>query len=248
MSLVSIIIPYYKKKDYILGSIKSVLNQTYQNFEIIIIYDDQDKTELSLIYEIQKLDNRIKVFVNDNNLGAGFSRNKGIRFSEGKYIAFLDADDFWKEEKLEKQINFMTKNNILISHTSYEILDKNNEFKSIRLSKDQNFKNLLKSCDVGLSTVIINKILLNKNKFSNLKTKEDYTLWLYLAQEGHKFYALEDNLSTWRFSKNSLSSSVKRKLIDGFNVYYRYMNFSLVKSVFYLLQLSFYYLWKNLKS
>lgn len=248
MSLVSIIIPYYKKKDYILESVNSILNQTYQNFEIIIIYDDHDKSELQLIYEIQKRDDRIKILINDHNLGAGLSRNKGIDSSIGKYIAFLDADDYWNEKKLEKQINYMEKNNFLISHTSFNILDKNNEIKSVRLSNDLNFKNLLKSCDVGLSTVIINKSLLKNKKFTNLKTKEDYTLWLSLAIDGNDFHALKESLSSWRFSKNSLSSSVIRKLIDGFTVYYKYMNFSFIKSIFFLLQLSFYYLWKNLKS
>ena len=195
-----------------------------------------------------KKDDRIKVLVNNENLGAGFSRNKGIQFSKGKYIAFLDADDFWEEDKLEKQISSMSKNNYLITHTSYNILGKNNKFKSTRLSRDLNFKNLLKSCDVGLSTVIIDKTLFEQNKFSNLKTKEDYTLWLSLTRSGHKFYAIQDVLSSWRISKNSLSSSVPRKLIDGFNVYYKYMNFSLIKSIFYLLQLSIYFLWKKLKS
>ena len=142
----------------------------------------------------------------------------------------------------------MSKNNYLITHTSYNILGKNNKFKSTRLSRDLNFKNLLKSCDVGLSTVIIDKTLFEQNKFSNLKTKEDYTLWLSLTRSGHKFYAIQDVLSSWRISKNSLSSSVPRKLIDGFNVYYKYMNFSLIKSIFYLLQLSIYFLWKKLKS
>ena len=212
------------------------------------MYDDENRSELQFIYEVQKKDDRIKVLVNNENLGAGFSRNKGIQFSKGKYIAFLDADDFWEEDKLEKQISSMSKNNYLITHTSYNILGKNNKFKSTRLSRDLNFKNLLKSCDVGLSTVIIDKTLFEQNKFSNLKTKEDYTLWLSLTRSGHKFYAIQDVLSSWRISKNSLSSSVPRKLIDGFNVYYKYMNFSLIKSIFYLLQLSIYFLWKKLKS
>ena len=120
MSLVSIIIPYYKK-DYILESVNSVLNQTYQNFEIIIIYDDGDKTELPFINDIKKKDDRIKIFLNHNNLGAGLSRNKGIELSKGEYIAFLDADDYWNNEKLDKQINFMKNNNFFISHTSYNI-------------------------------------------------------------------------------------------------------------------------------
>ena len=248
MNLVSIIIPYFKKKDYILDAINSILNQTYQNFEIIIVYDDIDKSELSLIYKIQKVDNRIKVLINKKNLGAGLSRNYAIKNSNGKYIAFLDADDIWNVEKLKKQVNIMEKKNLSITHTSYAILDKNNNNANIRLAKNLDYKKLLKSCDVGLSTVMIKKDLFSKkNKFSNLKTKEDYALWLLLTKAGYIFYPIKEILTSWRISQNSLSSHVLRKLIDGFNVYYKYMKFSFIKSIFLLIQLSLNYLWKNLR-
>lgn len=248
MNLVSIIIPYFKKKDYILEAINSILNQTYQNFEVIIVYDDTDKSELSLIYNIQKLDRRIKVLVNEKNLGAGLSRNNGIKNSNGKYIAFLDADDLWKKEKLEKQISLMEQNNFLITHTSYEILGNKKKFSKIMIARNLNFNKLLKSCDIGLSTVIIKKDLFDQSiKFSNIKTKEDYILWLLLTKKGYIFNSLNETLSFWRNSKNSLSSPLLRRLIDGFYVYYKYMGFSLIKSILLLIQLSFNYLWKNLK-
>ena len=248
MNLVSIIIPYFKKKDYILDAINSILNQTYQNFEIIIVYDDIDKSELSLIYKIQKVDKRIKVLINKKNLGAGLSRNYAIKNSNGKYIAFLDADDIWNVEKLKKQVNIMEQKNLSITHTSYKILDKNNNHANIRLAKNLDYKKLLKSCDVGLSTVMIKKDLFSKkNKFSNLKTKEDYALWLLLTKAGYIFYPIKEILTSWRISQNSLSSHVLRKLIDGFNVYYKYMKFSFIKSIFLLIQLSLNYLWKNLR-
>ena len=248
MNLVSIIIPYFKKKDYILDAINSILNQTYQNFEIIIVYDDIDKSELSLIYKIQKVDKRIKVLINKKNLGAGLSRNYAIKNSKGKYIAFLDADDIWNVKKLKKQVNIMEQKNLSITHTSYEILDKNDNHTNIRLAKNLDYKKLLKSCDVGLSTVMIKKDLFNKkNKFSNMKTKEDYVLWLLLTKSGYIFYSIKEILTYWRISQNSLSSHVLRKLIDGFNVYYKYMKFSFIKSIFLLIQLSLNYLWKNLR-
>lgn len=248
MNLVSIIIPYFKKKDYILDAINSILNQTYQNFEIIVVYDDIDKSELSLIHKIQKVDKRIKVLINKKNLGAGLSRNYAIKNSNGKYIAFLDADDIWNVEKLKKQVSIMEQKNLSITHTSYKILDKNNNYATIRIAKNLDYKKLLKSCDVGLSTVMIKKNLFSKkNKFSNLKTKEDYALWLLLTKAGYIFYPIKEILTSWRTSQNSLSSHVLRKLIDGFNVYYKYMKFSFIKSIFLLIQLSLNYLWKNLR-
>ena len=94
MSLVSVIIPYYRKKQYISRTLKSVINQSYKKLEIIIIYDDDNKEELKFIKQITLKDKRIKILVNQKNLGVGPSRNKGIKKSRGEYIAFLDADDF----------------------------------------------------------------------------------------------------------------------------------------------------------
>jgi teichuronic acid biosynthesis glycosyltransferase TuaG len=109
VDLVSIITPYYKKKKYIESAINSVLQQTYKNFELIIIYDDENKEDLNFLKKIIKKDKRIKIYINKKNLGAGRSRNKGIKLSKGSTIAFLDADDLWFHNKLQKQIFFMKK-------------------------------------------------------------------------------------------------------------------------------------------
>ena len=98
--LISIIIPYFKKREYIKNTLNSVLNQTYKNLEIIIIYDDQEKDDLEFIKKLNRLDKRISLIINNKSLGAGLSRNRGIKVSNGKYIGFIDADDIWKKNKL----------------------------------------------------------------------------------------------------------------------------------------------------
>ena len=98
MKKISVIIPYYKKKQLIKRTVLSVLKQSHKLFEIIIIYDDSDVSDLNYIKKIKKLDRRIKLIVNKKNVGAGFSRNLGIKKSSGDYIAFLDADDYWKKK------------------------------------------------------------------------------------------------------------------------------------------------------
>ena len=176
--LISVIIPYYKKREYIFETLQSVLNQSYQNFEIILVFDEENKNELDFIKDITKVDNRINLIINERNLGVALSRNKAIKYANGEFIAFLDADDLWKKDKLEKQINFMKKNKFDFSHTTYEII--NNDYKIIKQRKARNFykvDDLIKSCDIGLSTVILSKKIINLDiRFPELKTKRRFCL------------------------------------------------------------------------
>ena len=247
MDLVSVIIPYFKKKKYILETINSVLDQSYKNLEIIIVYDDESFDDLNFLEQIKKKDERISIIKNQKNLGVGESRNIGISKSKGKYLAFLDADDIWKPNKLDKQITFMRSKDYAATHTTYLIID---EFKNVigkrTARKFSELNDLLKSCDIGTSTMIIKKDLINdKIKFASLTTKEDFVLWLKLLKENVKIYALDEELTLWTKSKSSLSSSTLRKLIDGFKVYNKYMNFNFLKSIYYLFCLSINFILKN---
>tara|TARA_Y100000816_G_scaffold120605_1_gene84749 strand:+ start:7 stop:753 length:747 start_codon:yes stop_codon:yes gene_type:complete len=248
MDLVSVIIPYYKKRNFIKETIVSVTNQSYNYLEILIVYDDTNLNDLEFLQEISKLDNRIRIINNKQRLGAGASRNKGIEQSKGKYIAFIDSDDTWAPDKLKNQIDFMKKNKYQISHTSYFIIDEKKKIISQRKARDLlSINEILKSCDIGLSTVIIEKqvIIKTSTKFPQLVTKEDFVFWLTLLKKNYKFYAYDSNLTNWTDSKNSLSSSTIQKLFDGFKVYNHHMNFNIIKSLYYLICLSLNYLKKK---
>ena len=246
MDLVSVIIPYCKKKNFIKDAVLSILNQTYKYFEIIIIYDDTDLEDLSYIKEISNLDSRIYLIVNEKKIGAGLSRNLGIKSSNGTYLAFLDSDDIWKKEKIEKQMKLMKKENYKISHTSYEIIDyKKNIIGSRKARNFNSYKDFLKSCDIGLSTVIMKKeIFYGECVFPEIKTKEDFVLWLNILKQNITIGSLDINLTQWRKLNNSLSSSILQKLFDGYRVYNKYMKFNFFKSIYYLLCLSINYLKK----
>ena len=246
MNLVSVIIPYYRKKEFILKSVNSVLKQSYKNFEIIIIYDDREKEDLDLIKKIVSIDKRIKLIINKKSLGAGLSRNRGIKKAKGDFISFIDSDDLWERKKLELQIKFMKKNNYSISHTSYNIIDIDNNLLAKRTAKNFfNVSELLKSCDIGLSSVIVRReILIGECLFVSLKTKEDFVLWLNILKKNFKIGGLRKNLMYWRKLDKSLSTSTIQKLFDGYSVYYRYMKFNWVKSLYYLIILSLNYLKK----
>ena len=246
MNLISVIVPYYKKKDYIKSTINSVLKQTHKNLEILLIYDDSSFQDLDYIKMISKSDNRIKLLINKKNIGAGKSRNIGIKKSKGKFIAFLDADDLWLKNKLRLQFKFMKKNNYRISHTTYEIIDK--QKKSIGLRRARTFyflKDLIESCDIGLSTIMMEKKIFSRGiMFTDIKTKEDFILWLQILKKGIPIGALDIKLTKWRKLDNSLSSPVYQKLKNGFLLYNKHMKFNFFKSIYFLFILSFNYLKK----
>ena len=246
MDLITIITPNKKKKKYVKETILSILAQTYTNFELIIVYDDIDKNDLDYLNEIKILDKRISIIINETNMGAGISRNTAINHSNGNYIAFIDADDIWSKDKLEKQINFMKINNLMISHTSYEIIDKDNKFIKERKARDFNdISELLKSCDIGLSTVMLRKEIVTKDCcFAESRTKEDFVLWLKILKNNYKIGGLDKNLTRWKKLNNSLSSSPIQKIKDGFSIYFKHMGFGYFKSLYYLICLSINYLKK----
>ena len=140
MTLISIIIPYFKKKNYIEQTLRSILKQKYKHFEVLIVYDDEDQSDLFFVKTLIKNHKRIRLIINKKNIGAGMSRNKAIKLSKGKYIAFLDSDDLWHPDKLKNQLNYMIKNKISISHTSYNIINENNLNLVLGWQKNWNIK------------------------------------------------------------------------------------------------------------
>ena len=242
--------PYYKKSEFILESVNSILSQSLEKFEIIIIDDELSKESLKVLSNIEKLDTRIKVFQNNKNLGAGQSRNIALNFCIGEYIAFCDCDDIWKPQKLEKQIQIMQELNLKFSFTSYEIINDHNLRIGFREAKENlNFQQLRNSCDIGLSTVIIRKDVFDNSqfRFGKTKTKEDFILWLLLAKNGIKISGIKECLVSWRKNSKSLSSSNTQKIFDGYRVYRNYLQYGRIKSLFFLVMLSLNFILKKIK-
>ena len=244
---VSIIISYFKKKKFFEKTIDSIINQTYQNFEVIVIYDDSDRSELDWIKKILKKVRRHKIIVNKKNIGAGPSRNKGINSAKNKFIAFCDADDLWHKNKLKTQISFMLRKKINFCHTSYKVINYQGKIVgNFRIKKILNYKGLLKSCDIATSSVIIHKEILKKDfLFSNFKTKEDYCLWLKIIKKQKKLYGINNTLLFWRSSKNSLSDSLAQKLYDAFKVYHISENYNVFIAIYFVVRLSLFALIKK---
>ena len=245
--LVSIVITYYKKKKYIDKTLKSIFDQTYKNLEIIFIYDDTNNEDLKFIRKLLTKFKKKKLIINKKNLGVAEARNLGLRFCSGSYVAFLDSDDLWKKKKLSTQINFMKKNFLNFTFTSYNIINENDKCIGKReVIKDATYKDIIKSNYIGLSTVVINLKKIKKLKFPNLKTQEDFALWLLLLRKGYKLNHLNQFLTSWRKSNNSLSSNIFQKILDAYKLYYLHENKNFIFSIYSVLVLSFNRLIKNL--
>jgi len=245
--LISIIITYYKKKKFIKETLRSIFAQNYHSYEIIFVYDDANKEDLEYIFKLLEQFSSKKIIINKKNLGVAKSRNLALKFCNGEFITFIDSDDLWKKNKLSYQIEFMKKKSSLISFTSYDVIDELGKFiKKNFVLIDPSYRILSKSNFIGLSTIMLDRKILPKIKFPNLKTQEDFALWLKLLRQGVKFNHIKKSLSYWRKTSNSLSSKTHDKIIDAFKLYYIYENKNLINSIFSVLILSYNKIIKNL--
>lgn len=232
MITVSVIMPYFKKLSFFKKAYYSALNQKIKNIEIIIVYDDQDKSDLEYIKKIIGSRTNTTLIINKKNLGVGNSRNIGIKKAKGKYISFLDCDDIWSNNKLKYQINFMKKKNLDITYTSYFVINEfENKLYKVRARPEMTYRDFLRSCDIGLTTVVIKKSIFNNFKFNTIKTKEDYLLWLQLSKSKYKFIGIKKILSYWRISKDSLSNNALQKIKDSYRIYYHFEKQSFFKTI-----------------
>ena len=213
-NLVSIITPVYNSENYIGDTIKSVLEQTYPNWEMLIADDcSKDNTKNAVK---QFLDPRIKYFRLEKNSGAAIARNEALEKAKGKYIAFLDADDMWKPDKLEKQLNFMTRNKIGFSFTGYEIL-REGKNKVIKVPKTLNYSQYMKNTIIGTLTVMINKEIVGQVRLVNVKKDHDSMTWAKLLREGNIAYGLNESLAFYRKVEGSISNDKLKAVINHWN-------------------------------
>jgi teichuronic acid biosynthesis glycosyltransferase TuaG len=234
--LVSIITACYNSENYISETINSVLNQTHQNWELLLVDDCSTDNTKSLIKKFQKTEKRIKLFQLNENSGAAVARNKAIREAKGVFIAFLDSDDNWLPEKLERQLEFMISNNYNLTHTSYELIDHqgNSLNKTIVPAKILGYKDMLYSNKIGCLTAIYNQRKIGKKYMPLLRKRQDYALWLKILKTGEKAYGLAEVLSQYRNTENSISNNKLNLIKWNWKLLREVENLSFIKSVYYL--------------
>lgn len=218
--LVSIIMPSYNTERLIADSIESVLNQTYQNWELIIVDDcSTDNTDMVVA---SFTDSRIKYLKNEKNSGAAVSRNRALREAKGKWIAFLDSDDLWASEKLEKQIKFMEENDYHFSYTNYEKIDEELNKLNIFVSgpKEVTEKDMYRYCWVGCLTVMYDAEQVGLIQIKDIKKNNDYAMWLQVSKKAN-CYLLSENLAKYRIRKKSIShDKLSKKLKSHYDLFH----------------------------
>ena len=214
-NLVSIITPTYNSLPFLHLTAKSILDQTYSNWEWCVTDDCSTDGSWEVIQKLAESDDRIKPIRLTENSGSGLARNNAIERPTGRFIAFLDSDDIWPKEKLERHIAFMLENNAVFSHTSYGYIDEQgNRIKStFRVSSHPvTYKHLLKRTEISCLTAIYDANSIGKFYMSEHRRKQDYALWLAILKSGVKSIPLDEELAFYRQRKGSATSN-KRKLI-----------------------------------
>ncbi|WP_046743503.1 glycosyltransferase family 2 protein [Kordia zhangzhouensis] len=236
--LVSIITPTYNSAHFVSDTINSVIAQTYSHWELILVDDASSDTTVEILKKYATLDNRIKVHVLETNLGAAIARNTAIKKASGKYIAFLDADDLWKPEKLSKQIAFMQEKKVAISFSSYELMDEagNSLQKIIKALPKVDYTKMLKSNYIGNLTGIYDAEKLGKVYMPNIRKRQDWALWLQLTQKVPFAYSIPEALAIYRVRQNSISSNKLNLLKYNYAIYRKALNFGTFKSIIYLIR------------
>ncbi len=236
-SLVSIITPTFNSEKYIVETIQSVINQTYTNWELIIIDDASTDTTLQIIEELKAKENRIKIFKFPSNVGAGIARNKGIEIAKGDFIAFLDADDLWKSNKLEKQLMFMKEKNVTVSYSSYSLIDEKGKAlnKVINALPYLDKRKITKANYIGNLTGMYHAKVLGKIYMPTIRKRQDWGLWLRCIERASKAYGMLEVLAVYRVRKNSISSNKINLLKYNYLFYRKACNFGPLKSGGYLI-------------
>lgn len=239
--LVSIITPTFNTEKYIRETLQSVLNQTYQNWEMILVDDASTDLTVSIIEEFAQKDSRIKYFKLPKNSGNGFARNVALEKATGKYIAYLDADDLWFSSKLEKQIQFLKTNNLPFTFSFYDCIDDDgNDLKRrVEAPVPLTYKQLFFCNYVGNLTAIYDADFFGKIKLESSQKRQDWRLWLTILKQIKTAQTVPESLAFYRIRKDSISSSKFKLIKHNFGVYREFHGYNFLSSVLLMIRFLF---------
>lgn len=247
---VTVVTPSWNSEKYIEHTIKSVQAQTYTNWEMIIVDDCSTDNTVKIVRERSEKDPRIKLLIQPENGGAAKARTRSMQSGTGRYIAYLDADDIWKPDKLEKQIQFMEDKNCGFSCTSYEVIDDAgkplNKFVHMLPKVDYvGFltNNLLQTVGIMVDTERVSKGLLI---MPDIRRRQDAATWLQILKAGYECYGLDEILAEYRRANNSLSSNKIKAAKGIWNLYRNIEHLSLPFSCYCFVRYAVLAVWKRI--
>ncbi len=231
----SIIMPAFNSAGFVGRAIESVLAQTYEDWELLVVDDCSSDNTPAVIGEYAKREPRIRVTTLDSNQGAAKARNLAIRASSGRFIAFLDSDDIWMPNKLELQIDFMSRNAATFSFASAEMVRESGEkFADWTVSGTRTYEDTLKRCEVQTSTAMYDTFALGKVFMPDIRRRQDLALWLSILKRTKYGYAIEDKLAIYMLRSGSLSRNKAKAAYWQWKVYRDVEAISVLKSLYYL--------------
>ena len=233
--LISVIMPCYNMASYVSDSIKSVIAQTYPHWELLIVDDASSDETVNIIKSYAQADSRIKLALKKQNSGISDTRNQCIQMAQGQFLAFLDADDIWHPEKLEKQLSFMLAKNIGFTYSTYDWIDEDGKImnKFINTIGNLDYKTYLRNTIIGCSTVMVNKAITGDVFVPKFRTSEDTATWLDILRKGLMAYAIDESLVSYRIRRKSASSNKIRASIDLWKVYRQHEKLPFFKAIYY---------------
>lgn len=239
--LVSVIMPCYNMEQFITDTIRSVISQTYTDWELLIVDDTSTDGTVALVQSFAEQDDRIRLSVNAEHAGIAPTRNRCIEKATGRYLAFLDADDVWHPDKLQQQLQFMQEHKVGFSYSSYDLIDETGKplGKTIQTAGDLDYKAYLRNTIIGCSTVMLDTDLVGKVTVPNFRTSEDTATWLDILKKGFKAYAITEPLTSYRIRRKSASSNKMKAAADLWRVYRKHEEMSFIKTFSYFLSYAF---------
>lgn len=243
--VVSVIMPAFNMQKFIEEAIRSVINQTFTDWELLVIDDCSDDSTCSIVERLAAEDERITLIKNENNIGVAAARNRGLDLCRGSYVAFLDSDDVWHSEKLETQLKLIKNTGADICYSSYSLVDVTNEKvrEDYLVPQQVKYEELLKENVIGCSTVVLDVTIAQKYRFNEELYHEDYVLWLFILRDGYMAVGCPEVLVNWRFFEDSRSFNKFESAKNRWRIYRRCLKLSFFKSI----QLLVYYALAGLK-
>lgn len=231
--LISVIMPAYQAQRYIESAIRSVMAQTVKDWELLVMIDGATDQTAQIAQALAAQDSRIRVICNETNLGAAGSRNRGMDLCRGSYVAFLDSDDLWQPEKLERQLERLQQTGAHFCYTSYAIIDEEGQKvrEDYRVPPTRNFEEMLGENVIGCSTVLLCPEIARKYRFTTAFYHEDYALWSQLLRDGYRAVGCEETLSSWRYAAGSRSFQKGSAAKNRWRIYRHYLKLPLHRCI-----------------